>query len=143
MLMSAIALVRELLERIADSKAFLPRYDCLINKSRAANLKRYLHRLERNELHRHLTSGPSENWPHYAAAGLLFIWILLDTDIHRAHTWPLAVAFGLGIALTIAARNHALRKMLALDTEIQKLLEGNRDVARSEWMPGSVERIAL
>jgi hypothetical protein len=126
---SAIALIQELLERIADSEAFLPRYDRLINKSRAANLKRYLRGLERNEPLRHLTTGPSEKWPHYAAAGLLFIWILLDSDIHGAHTWLLAAAFGLGIALTIAARNHALRKMLALDTEIQKLLEGSHNVA--------------
>jgi hypothetical protein len=126
---SAIALIQELLERIAESEAFLPRYDCLINKSRAANLKRYLHRLERKEPLRHLTTGPLEKVPHYVAASLLSIWILLNSDIHRVHTWLLAAAFGLAITLTIAARNHALRKMLALDTEIQKLLEGSHDIA--------------
>jgi hypothetical protein len=126
---SAIALIRELLKRIGDSEAFLPRYDCLINRSRAANLTRYLHQLERKEPLVHLTTGLSEKAPHYVAASLLFIWILWNSDIHRVHTLLLAAAFGLAIALTIAARNHALRKMLALDTAIQKLLEGSYDVA--------------
>jgi hypothetical protein len=126
---AAVALIRELLKRIADSEAFLSRYDCLINKSRAVNLTRYLHRLERKEPLHHLTAGLLEKAPHYVAAIMLFSWVLLNSDTHHAQTWLLAGAFVLAFVLTITARNHAVRKMLSLDTAIQKLLEGSHDVA--------------
>ncbi|MER8586927.1 hypothetical protein NKH19_17060 [Mesorhizobium sp. M1338] len=118
----AMALIRKLLERIVDSNSFTSQYDRLINKSRVANLAGYLNRLERGISVEKFAGHRPTNWPHYASACLLFLWIYLNADIHRPATGLLATVFALLVILTIFARNQAVRKMLTLDMAIQKML---------------------